>query len=45
MSVDKPRKVGRDAKIGEFIPVKEAERRPKTTIVETIKPPAKKKKS
>ncbi len=33
-----PRKIGRDAKTGEFIPVKEAQRRPKTTVVETIKP-------
>jgi hypothetical protein len=32
-------KVGRDAKSGEFIPVKEAERRPNTTIVETIRRP------
>lgn len=30
-------KVGRDAKTGKFIPVKEAERRPSTTVVETIK--------
>lgn len=30
-------KIGRDARSGEFIPVKEAQRRPKTTIVETIK--------
>lgn len=30
-------KIGRDAKTGEFIPVKEAIRRPKTTVVETIK--------
>ncbi len=30
-------KVGRDAKTGEFIPVKEAKRRPGTTVVETIK--------
>jgi hypothetical protein len=29
--------VGRDAKTGEFIPVKEAQRRPSTTVVETIK--------
>lgn len=36
-------KLGRDAKTGEFIPVKEAERRPSTTVVETIKNPAKKK--
>lgn len=34
-------KIGRDAKTGEFIPVKEAERRPKTTVVETIKKPKK----
>ncbi len=31
------RKIGRDAKTGRFIPVKEAQRRPKTTVVETIK--------
>ena len=30
-------KIGRDATTGRFIPVKEAERRPKTTVVETIK--------
>ena len=30
-------KIGRDAKTGRFIPIKEAERRPKTTVVETIK--------
>jgi len=34
-------KVGRDAKSGQFIPVKEAERRPNTTVVETIKKTAK----
>ena len=34
-------KVGRDAKTGEFIPVKEAVRRPNTTTVETIKVPKK----
>lgn len=34
-------KVGRDAKTGEFIPVKEAQRRPSTTVVETIKIPKK----
>ena len=34
----KSRKVGRDAKTGRFIPVKEAKRRPSTTVVETIKP-------
>lgn len=31
------RKIGRDAKTGHFIPVKEAERRKSTTVVETIK--------
>lgn len=36
------RKIGRDAKTGEFIPVKEAQKRPGTTVVETIKPPKKK---
>ncbi len=30
------RKIGRDAKSGEFIPVREALRRPSTTVVETI---------
>jgi hypothetical protein len=35
-------KIGRDAKTGEFIPVKEAQRRPSTTTVETIKNPPKK---
>ena len=30
-------KVGRDAKTGKFIPVKEAEKRPNTTVVETVK--------
>lgn len=28
---------GRDAGTGQFIPVREAERRPKTTVVETYK--------
>lgn len=37
------RKIGRDAKTGEFIPVKEAQRRPNTTVIETIKTPPKKK--
>jgi hypothetical protein len=32
------RKIGRDAKKGTFIPVKEARRRPGTTVVETIYP-------
>jgi len=31
------RRIGRDAKTGEFIPVREAQRRPTTTVVETIK--------
>lgn len=35
-------KIGRDAKTGEFIPVKEAERRPNTTTVEAIKKGGKK---
>jgi hypothetical protein len=30
-------KIGRDAKSGQFIPVKEAQKRPNTTVVETIK--------
>ena len=30
-------KRGRDARTGQFIPIKEAERRPSTTVVETIK--------
>ena len=34
-------KIGRDAGNGQFITVKEAERRPKTTVVETIKTPKK----
>ena len=29
--------IGRDAKTGRFIPVKEAERRPSTTVVEKVK--------
>lgn len=39
------RKVGRDAKTGEFIPVKAAQKRPSTTTVETIKVPKPKRKS
>ncbi len=35
-------KIGRDARTGQFIPVKEAQRRPSTTVIETIKTPAKK---
>jgi hypothetical protein len=38
------RKIGRDASTGEFIPVKDAQRRPSTTTVETIKTPPPKKK-
>ena len=39
------RKIGREADSGKFIPVKEAQSRPKTTVVETIKTkPAPKKK-
>jgi hypothetical protein len=34
------RKIGRDAKTGEFIPIKEAQKRPSTSVVETIKKPA-----
>lgn len=30
-------KIGRDAKNGQFIPVREAIKRPNTTVVETIK--------
>lgn len=33
------RKIGREAGNGQFIPVKEAVRCPKTTVVETIKYP------
>lgn len=32
-------KIGRDARTGVFIPVREAIRRPSTTVVETIKKP------
>jgi len=35
------RKIGRDAKTGRIIPVKEAQRRPSTTTVETVKTPKK----
>ena len=38
------RKIGRDAGTGQFIPVKEAERRRRTAVVETIKNPPKKEK-
>jgi hypothetical protein len=42
MSKNKGTKIGRDAKTGEFIPVREAQKRPNTTVVETL-PPKKKK--
>lgn len=32
-------KIGRDAKTGQFVPVKETIKRPATTVVETIKRP------
>jgi len=31
------RKIARDAITGQFIPMREAKRRPKTTVIETIK--------
>lgn len=36
------RKIGRDAKTGRIIPVKEAQRRRNTATVETVKTPKKK---
>ena len=30
-------KIGRDARTGQFMPVREAQKRPATTVVETIK--------
>jgi hypothetical protein len=42
MAAGKPQKIGRDSKTGGFIPVKEAQKRPSTTTVETIKPGKKK---
>lgn len=35
------RKIGRDAMTGRIIPVKEAQRRPSTATVETVKTPKK----
>lgn len=35
------RKIGREAGSGQFIPVREAERKPRTTVVETIRIPKK----
>jgi hypothetical protein len=37
MANKKSSKIGRDAKTGRFIPVKEAKRRKATAVVETIK--------
>jgi len=37
--MSKERKVSRDAGTGKFIPQKEAERRPKTTVTETVPVP------
>lgn len=35
-------KIGRDARTGQYIPVREAKRRPSTTVIETKpKPPTK----
>lgn len=42
MQTKKTVKIGRDAGSGKFIPVKEAQKHPKTTTVETIKKPVKK---
>jgi hypothetical protein len=36
------RRIGRDAGSGRFVPVKVAQRRPKTTVVETLPKPKKK---
>jgi len=33
-------KIARDAETGQFIPMKEAQRGPRTTVVETVKVPA-----
>jgi len=40
----KTRKIGRDARTGQFIPVKKAKKDPSHTVVETIPVPKKKKK-
>lgn len=40
----KPNKRGRDAGTGRFIPIQEANRRPKTTVVETMPTPKRRKK-
>lgn len=39
MSKQGSRKIGRDAETGRFIPVKEAQKRGKSAVVETIKQP------
>lgn len=36
MSKSKGFKIGRDAKSGEFMPVKDAKKRPDTTVVEVV---------
>ncbi|MBP2085187.1 MULTISPECIES: hypothetical protein [Pseudomonas] len=41
--MSKANKRGRDSGSGRFITIEEAKRRPKTTTVETVKPPPKKK--
>lgn len=38
----KKRQIGRDARTGEFVPVKKARNNPDTHVVETIKPEKKK---
>mgnify|MGYP000474713636 CR=1 FL=1 len=43
MSKSKTYKVGRDAKNGQFITVKQAERRKSTAVVETMRKTSKKK--
>ncbi len=35
---DKPQRRGRDAGTGKFLPVREAERRKQTAVVERVKP-------
>jgi len=45
MPAKKTHKIGRDAGTGQFIPVEVAVRRPKTTVIETIKTKPPKKKS
>lgn len=39
MSKSKTFPIGRDAKSGEFIPVREAQRRPDTSVVERVPKP------